>query len=378
MPSASRLSILLLVRSLELGGAERQLVELASALHRCGQIVQVGVFYRQGPLVDELERLGVPIVDLAKRGRWKFIGFFWRLVGALRQQRPDILYCFLGGANIAGAMVRPFVPNVKLVWSVRASGIDLNRYDWTHRLGYRVERLASRLPDLIIANSNAGRDFAVRNGFPADRIKVVFNGIDTTRFRPDLALRSSQRQAWKLSEGDVAVGVLARLDPMKDHQTFLRAAAFLAERRPSVRFLCIGRGTLREPLEQLAHQLGISDRVLFTGEMDPVAALNALDVVCSSSASGEGFSNAIAEAMACGKQCVVTNSGDSAQIIGDTGSVVAIGDPCALARAILDEIDHRTAAKGDAARQRVIDNFSIEAMARKTLHALLNIVNDAA
>lgn len=374
MATASKLSIFLLIRSLDVGGAERQLVELASALHRSGHKVQVAVFYRQGSLVGEVERLGVPIVDLAKRRRWNLFGFFLRLIRVLKQERPDILYCFLGGANIAGAIVRPFVPNLKLAWSIRASDVDLNRYDWTHRLGYRLERLASRLPEIIIANSQTGRAFAVRNGFPAERIKVVFNGVDTARFKPDLSLRKSQRRSWGLAERDVAVGVLARLDPMKDHRTFLRAAALLAEQRPVIRFLCVGGGPLREPLEQLAHELGISDRVLFTGEADPVAALNALDLVCSSSIS-EGFPNVLAEAMACGKPCVATKAGDSAEIIGDCGSIVATRDPPALARAILGEIEGRTGSKSDAARQRVIDNFSTAAMAGETLRAFFKVVN---
>lgn len=375
MASASKLSIFLLIRSLELGGAERQLVELASSLRRCGQKVQVGVFYSQGPLAVELQQVGVPIIGLAKRGRWDLIGFFWRLARVLKQVRPDILYCFLGGANLAGAVVRPFVPNLKLAWSIRASDVDLNRYDWTHRLGYRLERLGSRLPDLIIANSMTGRAFALRNGFPADRIKLVFNGIDTGRFRPDPALRCSQRKTWGLSEGDIAVGMLARLDPMKDHQTFLRAAALLVEQRPNIRFLCIGGGSLREPLEQFARELGISERVIFTGEGEAVACLNALDLVCSSSIS-EGFPNSLAEAMACGRPCVATNAGDSAEIIGDTGSIVPIRDPGALARAILDEIDARSGSRSDSARQRVIDKFSVEAMATNTLNAFMNVVNE--
>ena len=192
---------------------------------------------------------------------------------------------------------------------------------------------------------------------------------------PDVSLRERQRQAWGLSEGDVAVGVLARLDPMKDHQTFLRAAALLADQRPAILFLCIGGGPLRGPLEQLVRELGIPDRVVFTGEAEPVAALNALDLVCSSSLS-EGFPNALAEAMACGKTCVATKAGDSAEIIGDTGSIVATRDASALARAILHQIDTRTASKSGAARQRVIDHFSKQAMATKTLMALFQVVNE--
>lgn len=374
LPATPPLSVFLLVRSLEVGGAERQLTALACALHQRGQRVHVGVFYRRGVLAAELDRVGVPIVDLAKRGRWDLAGFLLRLKSAVADIRPDVVYSFLGGANIFAAAVRLAGADFKLAWSVRASDMDLTQYDWTHRLASRVERLLSGFPDIIIANSLAGRDFAVRNGFPGDRVELAPNGIDTNRFRPDPALRDAQRGAWQLGPKQIAVGILARLDPMKDHATFLRAANLMAEASPDLHFLCVGEGPERERLVLLADELGIDDRVSFTGEADPVRALNAFDIACSSSIT-EGFPNAIAEAMACGKPCVVTDVGDSALIVGEHGSIVSPGDPDALAGAVLRQVESLTPSSNSAARQRIVDQFSLDASIDRTLLLLRQILD---
>jgi glycosyltransferase involved in cell wall biosynthesis len=363
-------SVFLLGRSLGIGGAERQMVQLAIGLHERGYEVTAGLFYCGGVLDHELTDRGIPIVDLAKRGRWDVPGFLLRLIRALRAARPDIVYPFLGTANTVAAAVRPFTPPFRLLWSIRASNMDTGHYDWASEFGYRVERAFSRSPDLIISNSRAGADYAAQNGFPGERIVVVPNGIDTGRFRPDDGLRLEARARWGLADSEVAVGVLARIDPMKDHPTFLRAAAVVARQRPDLRFLCIGEGRpdyLRK-LQRIAEEAGIGDRLLWPGPAaDPVPDLNGLDLVCSSSSEGEGFSNAVAEAMACGRLCVVTDVGDSAFVVGDTGLVVPPKDPDALAAALTAALERRGPDAGRRARKRVVREFSVDKMVERTI-----------
>lgn len=368
MPALARpLSVFLLVRSLESGGAERQLVELARSLQERGHGVTIATFYRRGPLIADVERAGIPLVDLEKSGRWEILKFLVRARGALRLAHADVLYSFLGGANILAAAMRSATPRTKLVWSVRSSDVDLSRYDWLHRLSFRIERLLSGTPDLIIANSHAGRDHAVANGFPLHRIEVVPNGIDTQRFRPNPALRRKQRLAWGLADHQIAVGVLARLDPMKGQEAFLQAAAQVAKLRHDLRFFCVGSGPEESRLKRLASGLGIQKEVQFTGAAhDPVASLNGFDICCSPSLS-EGFSNAIAEAMSCGVPCVVTDVGDSAKIVGDLGIVVPPSDPDALANAILKAVTGLSQAQKKRARERIVSNFSVAAMVEGTI-----------
>jgi glycosyltransferase involved in cell wall biosynthesis len=374
MTNDSPLSIFFLVRSLQTGGAERQMVQLARELHRRGHLVRVGVFYSRGPLRADLDCCGVPVIELAKRGRWDLFGFTFRLVRALRRCRPEIIYSFLGGANLAATAANVFLRGPKLVWSIRASDMQLNRYDWTRPVLYRTECLLSPVADLIIANSYAGRDYAVSRGFSPKSLRVVPNGIDTERFRPDPQLRAQQRSKWAISDDEIAVGVLARFDPMKGHTTFIEAAAAVSKELPQARFFCIGEGPRLAEARNFAKQLGIEDRVLFPGRSDDaVSVLNGLDIYCSPSVYGEGFSNSIAEAMACGLPCVVTDVGDSARLVGDTGAVVARFDPDALAVAITTTVEQLQSNSGAAARSRVVRSFGVERMINTTLSLLHSI-----
>lgn len=368
--SSQRNPILLLARSLNIGGSERQLVQLAIGLVDRGHEVVVGLFYRGGGLDHELEARGIRIVGLGKRHRWDVAGFMARLVRTLRQERPRVVYSFLGTANTVAALARPLAPPFRLIWSVRASNMKLANYGWVSRLGYRIECALSRSPDLIISNSRAGLEHAVAHGFPRDRMVVVANGIDAARFRPDPERRRAMRSKWGLGEDVRAVGVLARLDPMKDHATFLRAAARVSAARPATRFLCIGAGEADyvEQLRRLASSLGLDDKLIWAGaEADPVGALNALDVFCSSSSEGEGFSNAVAEAMACALPCVVTDVGDSALIVGDAGWVVPPEDPEGLSGALLAALDGAATGIGRRARDRIVESFSPDRMVEETI-----------
>jgi glycosyltransferase involved in cell wall biosynthesis len=360
-----------------MGGAERQLVELARGMQRRGHRVTVAAFYKRGPLLAELEEARVTVVDLDKHGRWDVAGFLLRTRKAIAAARPDLVYSVLGGANIVAAAATRGMRSTELVWSIRASRVDLSKYDWLHKASYRIERLLSNAPDLIIANSAAGRDFAARQGFPRSKIQVVHNGIDVGRFRPDFRLRKAQRSKWRLATSQTAVGVLGRLDPMKDQANFLRAAAIALQEVPNLHFLCVGDGPDRGTLEALAASLGIAKQVTFTGIADSAVALNALDIACSSS-STEGFPNAIAEAMACGLPCIVTDVGDSAMIAGDFGTVVPPRDPAALGAAIIACAAELHAHSAAEPRRRIVDNFGVDSMVDRTIALLRPLASSAA
>lgn len=370
-----RLRIVLLVRSLERGGAQRQLVALAGGLSARGHVVTTVPFYTDGPLVRPLREAGLRCMPLDKRGRWDLASFASRFVRLLRDQRPDVVYSFLVDANLAGLISKVVGPQTKLVWSIRASNMDLSHYGHLSRLVFFLTRPASRGADLIISNSVAGRQFHASLGYPAGRIRVVPNGIDTVCFAPDRDSGLRLRRGWGVEDDDVLVGVVARLDPMKDHPTFLNAASRLARRRPQVRYVCVGGGPAdyARALEVRATELGIRDRIVWAGEVgDMPTVYNAVDVLCLPSRFGEGFPNVVGEAMACGVPCVATDVGDSRRIIGDAGLVVQPGNPVALAHAIdtlAGELPHNRASL--AARSRAaISPFSVERMIDETARLL--------
>jgi|CXWL01.1.fsa_nt_gi glycosyltransferase involved in cell wall biosynthesis len=365
-------TILLLTRSLDRGGAERQLVALAKGLTHRGHAVAVAVFFGGGVYEAELSRAGVRVLNLGKQGRWDVWPFLNRLVRLLRKEHPAVMHSYLGVPNILATALKPLLPGTRIIWGVRASNVDLSRYDWLSRQAYALERHLARFADLIIANSYAGKRHAVASGFPESKIVVIPNGIDTEYFRFDPEGRRQVRSAWGLGEDEILVGLVARLDPMKGHPTFLEAASRIARERHDVRFVCVGDGPVAyaEALKQQAEALGLTKQLTWAGTRDNMPAVySALDLSSSSSSFGEGFSNTIAEAMACGVPCVVTDVGDAKRIVGDAGYVVAPGSPAALAAAwqeALDMGDAERASRSRRARERVIEHFSLERLIEET------------
>jgi glycosyltransferase involved in cell wall biosynthesis len=339
--------------------------------------VKVLTFYDGGALAAELSAAAVPILSLHKRSRWDVLGFSVRLIRLLRQEKPETLYSFLTVPNVVAAVLRPFVPKVRLIWGLRASKFEFAHYDPLARVADRLEQWFSHVPDLIVSNSFAGRQNAIERGFPAARVVVVPNGIDTQRFAFQPHGRQRFRSIWKITDGDLLVGIVARVDPMKGYPTFLRAMAQVGTALAQARFVCVGFGdhASAAQMHALAQELGIGNRTIWAGmQSDMPAVYSALDIVVSSSAFGEGFSNSIAEAMSCERLCVVTDVGDSARIVGDAGFVVRSGDETALTAAVLRcagvLATQEGAALGAKARARIEANFALANLPRDTLGAI--------
>jgi glycosyltransferase involved in cell wall biosynthesis len=366
------MKILILIRALGAGGAERQVAVLAKALRAAGHTVSVAVFYGGGEIEADLAGADVPLIDLKKRGRWDNLAFLIRLVRLIRRERPDAIYSWLAVANILTALLCPLFPRIKRVWAICASNMDLDRYDWLIKLTTRIEAWLSPLAHTLISNSYSGRDYAIQDGFPPAKLKVVPNGIDTHRFQPDRAAGELVRAGWGIRPDERLIGLVGRLDPMKGHPDFLRAVAELHQRQPGLRFVCVGDGPAdyRQALHAQATQLGLDDGLIWAGtRTDMPEVYNALDIAVSASL-GEGLPNMLGEAMACGVPCVVTRVGDSPWVVGDTGIVVPPENPTALAEALeemLDRLDQNGPALSQAARRRVEEYLSVDSLVRGTL-----------
>lgn len=363
--------VLLLIRSLEIGGAERQLVTLARGLRERGIDVSVLTFYSGGSLRAELDAAGVPNSHLGKAGRWDVLPFLWRFARHLRGLRPTVLYSFLPVANLLALLTRLFLPGTRVVWGMRASGIDFRCYDRFARLVERVERRLAHFSASVVFNSRAGLVHASQSGMFVGHAEVIGNGIDTGRFRFDPAARARWRASWRVGDDDFVVGVVARIDPMKGHADLLDALA--STRGPRV--VCVGDGEpcLVQKLRAQARELGVDERVLWLAATPDIAGLySAFDMVCLPSLS-EGFPNVVAEAMSCERVCVTTDVGDAALLVGDTGLVAPARDVAALAGRV-GEVARMTADRrtglGRLARQRVEDRFSVEIMVEHTARVL--------
>jgi len=368
--------LVFLTRSLSRGGAERQLAVLAGALQARGHSLCVLAMYAdENGYENHLEQAGVRLVHLGKKGRWDVIGFLWRLFRRIRKEKPAILHSYLGVPNILAVILKPFFPKMKIVWSVAASDINLSRYDWLSRWSYRLECFLSRFTDLIISNSQAGKAYAVKNGFPEDKLIVIPNGVDTEVFRFSFDACQTMRRAREIDDDTMLIGLVGRLDPMKDHGNFLKAARLVLDKKQNVRFLCVGSGetAYARSLKQQAADLNLEPCLSWLPAQENIQNVySGIDIICSSSTS-EGLPNVIAEAMACELPCVVTDVGDSRLLVGDAGIVVPPRDDDALATALLKLAElspESRRALGRKGRERIIAKFSLDALTLHTEAAL--------
>jgi len=370
------MKIVFLIRSLDLAGAERQLVFLARGLANLGHSISLIVYYSGGPLEKWMkENTSIPIYSMEKKGRNDIFGFCFRLLKQIQLLEPDIIYSFLSTSNIFASLIRLRYPKIRVVWGVRASNVNLDHYGSIAKAVAWTEARLSDYTDLIIANSYTGRKYAVQKGFKKHNFNVIQNGIDTEIFRPSVEKRQTLRKEWNIEPNTLLVGCIARLDPMKDHETFFKMAALLKNRLPNVRFVCVGKGTqsYQEALKTIVQKLGLTQSLFWAGlRLDTDAVYNACDLVCLSSSSGEGFPNVLGEAMSTGIPCVATDVGDSRLILGDKGIVVPPNNPKLFMEACFKVLTEKPFDPAEI-RNRIVDNFSLEAMVDKTEQMLAKI-----
>jgi glycosyltransferase involved in cell wall biosynthesis len=369
------MKLLFFIRDLAVGGSQRQLAVLAAALARRGHDVAVIVLYADGALETLLGASRARVLSIGKSSRWHALAPLARLRRLFLSERPDLVYAFLPTQTTLAALLLPPGLNTKLVFGLRAGGVQLDQYDALNALTYRSEAWLSRRADLAIANAHAVRADAIKRGLPADRIAVITNGIDADAMRNDADAGRAMRDAWGFSDKYFVIGCAARLDPMKDHVNLLQAAASFARENSDARFVCVGDGpgAYRLRLTTLAESLGLADRVVWVREVrDMKAAYNAFDIATLPSAFGEGFPNMIGEAMACGVPVAATDVGDVRLITGELGEVVPPKNPdllCAAWRRLRQRVAQDPGLRNDT-RDRIVANYSLDTMVRRTEDAL--------
>jgi glycosyltransferase involved in cell wall biosynthesis len=355
------ITVVHLITGLETGGAEQMLARLVTRIDRDKFRSIVICMTEPGTTGRIIADAGIPLYSLRLRRGLPDPRGLRRLMKLLHEFQPTVLQTWLYHADLLGLAASRLDRSFRLVWNVRC----------TESTGSAiVRRLLARwsaLPDAIVVNSREGCRFHEGVGYRAQRWIYVPNGFDTLAYVPDYEAGRQQRAMLGIDEGAFVILMPARYHPMKDHATFLAAAAKFATRRNAVFLLAgtdvdPGNRTLVEAIA--AHQL--TGRVKLLGERQDLAAIySAADVVTLSSAFGEGFPNVLGEAMASGVPCVATDVGDSAEIIGDTGSTVPPSDPEALAAAwerLAALEPHEWRSLATKAQHRIVENYDLRAV----------------
>jgi glycosyltransferase involved in cell wall biosynthesis len=351
------------------GGAENLLFRLLDQLGERRNGHRVITLRSKSPsisLVARIEGLGVPVRDLGMSPRPGPAAAF-RLGRALREAPTDVIQTWMLHANVIGGLAGRAVSRTPVAWGVHLSEFDHSSLGTRAAVVQQAERLFSwtGIPTRIVACSNSSQRAMVEMGYRRKRIVTIPNGFDVSLFKPDPAAREEVRRELGLSPATTVVGHVARFHPIKDHATMLSAAKEVLEQQPDVRFVLCGEGQKPEPPALTALTAPLGDRVLVLGERrDVPRLLNAFDLAVSSSVS-EALSLAIGEAMASGVPVVATRCGESPDLIGDTGAIVPVRDPQALADSMLRLIGMGPEARselGRRARARISDHYSLQAM----------------
>jgi len=358
------------ITGLDMGGAEMMLFKLLSASREYWQSIVVSL-KDEGMIGPSIAKLGVPVECLHLRPYSPNPARFLSLFSLTRRFRPQVIQGWMPHGNLAASLTQ-FTSRIAapVIWNVRMS-LDVVDGEKLTTLGLtRLGAFLSRHPAAIVYNSLTGAKQHEKRGYQSAQSAVISNGFDCDVFRPDEEAHHQICEQLGLETTTILIGLVARLHPAKDHFGFLKAASLVSSIHPESRFLLIGKGMVASDpaLNNLISQLNLTGRVLFLGERTDTPLLTAgLDIACSSSAY-EGFSNSIGEAMACGVPCVVTDVGDSAYLVEDTGVIVPSRNPKALAHAIIQLIDAGSAKRkelGMAARRRIESEFSLPKVARR-------------
>lgn len=369
------LHVSFIVSGLGVGGAERQLVLLASGLNGRGHGVEI-LATGEGENLSLARELGLTVEVVRRRGL--FAGLRRRLgvLSAIRKSRPDIVHPYLTVNNAWITASKRFIGGAKLVWGVRDSGIDVGSYGRKARFVVWLAERVSHRADLIVVNSEAARSTYSARKYPANRIVVVPNGIDVDLFRPSESHRARLRSAWGVAPDTQVVGMLARFDPMKGHEDFIDAASRLV-RMTSTSLVFVVAGDFldsdRRFLETSLADAGVEGLVLPLQRASEF--MNAVDVLVVPSRFGEGFPNVIGEALACGRIVVATDVGDSRSLVEGHGHVVPPCRPDLLAEAIRAAVSHPDDSLIAKRRQFIVENYSVDRLVSRTEELLLGLVS---
>lgn len=371
------------------GGAERMLLKLLGEIDR--RLIEPRVITltdygeRSTALAERFAAIDVEVVGLGMSRGIPGPQWIWRLARLLRQRQPQLVNTWMYHADLLGGLAAKLAGSPPVVWNIRNTTLEPGRSKATTiRTVQLCARLSTLLPQRIICCAERAQSVHVALGYDAGKTVIIPNGFPLDTFRPLSGARQSIRRELNIPAESLVIGYVARFDPQKDHQNFLAAAQRLRTEHKQVHFVLCGDHISWDNPElcNWLNTAGLTASTRLLGHRDDIPRLlSAFDIATSASCYGEAFPNAIGEAMACAVPCAVTDVGDSALIVGNTGKIVPPGNPVALCNAWKElaalSIPERSAL-GWSARQRVMHHFSLPAVTRAYEQLFLNVLGHPA
>lgn len=381
-----RVKLVQFVAGFNSGGTERQFTNLAVGLDPERFDVRFGCLRRTGQLIEELQAREIPVAEYPVRSFYhpRAVVEQLRFAQDLRRQRVDIVHAYNFYGNVFAVPAARLAGVPVVLASIRDMGVYLNAAQ------RRAQRWACRMADKVLVNADAIRRWLVQDGYDADKIVVIPNGIDLARF--DRARAPGRvREQLGIAAATPIVLLVSRLVPRKGIEHFLEAAARVSRQVPDVRFVIVGEAGAAEAtpagvppddyrarLEQYAACVGVSDKVLFTGLRHDIPELMAEAAVSVLPSLSEGLSNVLLESLAMSAPVVATRVGGAPEVVedGSTGLLVPPGAPSELARAIVSLVrqPELAARMGRSGRDLIADRFSMARMVTHTEREYLSLL----
>jgi glycosyltransferase involved in cell wall biosynthesis len=360
------MKVIHIITSLGDGGAEHTLFKICK--HDISNKHIVISLKGPGKYFSLLSRLGVKVYCL----NFKFYSIykFFLLINLLRSLKPDIVQTWLVHADLIGGVAAQLAGIKKIIWNVRYSNFEIGKAKLTTILIIKfLAKLSFFIPKLIVIVSKRAKKIYEIEGYDKRKFKFIPNGYDLLFLKPNIIQKKIFQKKIKIKKQIPLIGNVARYDPKKDHVNLLNALSLLRSKK--IDFVCflvgskINKNNIR--LVSEIKRLKLSKYIKLLGRNDNILqVMNGLDVYVQSSSYGEGFPNVVAEAMACGTPCIVTDVGDASIIVGKTGWIVPPNNPNKLAKAlenaIYEVITKKINKRRDKARSRIRKNFDLSKM----------------
>jgi glycosyltransferase involved in cell wall biosynthesis len=370
----TKIRLLQMLTNFHIGGTERQVANLALGIDSSHFDLHLACLRNSGELLAELEDLRVPRSEFrigslySPKTLWQGI----RLAHYVRRNLIQIVHSY------------GFYPNVFTVPAARLGGASIvvasirDTGDWLTPMQRRLQKLVCRLADCVLVNAEAIRQNLLEQGYDPSKIVVIRNGITLSKFAGRTRSADLRRELG-LPLPARLVAVFSRLNRFKGVEYFLDAAAVLAGKVPDVCFLVVGDGGSKKELEEYACQLGLGQRIVFTGFRGDVPDLLSEVAISVLPSLSEGTSNTLLESMAAGVPVIATRVGGNPEVIEDgvTGLLVPPRDSAALASAMdrLLEDESLALVLGQAGLRRVSELFSLEGSVHETEHLYQRLVD---
>jgi glycosyltransferase involved in cell wall biosynthesis len=366
----SRVKIVHIINELNTGGAEMMLYKLLSGLDKTRYNPAVISLMDIGPVGDEIKKLGVEIMCLNMKPGTPDPAKVLHLSRILRNIKPDIIQTWLWHSDLLGAIASKMTGRtVPIIWGIRITDLEHQHIKLSSSI---VAQACARLsksawgPTKIVCCSNVAMHDHIRKGYDSGKMLIINNGFDVTLFKPNRDAGNIIRREFGIPEKKILIGMAARFHPQKDHLNFIDAAGLLSKKYPDTFFLLCGDNVVwnNSKLTSRIEKAGLKNNFRLLGlRKDMPRVLASLDIGALSSCGGEAFPNVLGETMSCGVPCVATDIGDSSMIVSDTGVIVPPNNPDALAAGwskLIELGDIKRQKLGAAARERVINNYSLE------------------